>query len=162
MSYFGRDTFLRGKHHSRIQKRDRKWFTNISLTVITSDVPWTPKLQREKKEVTQEGLMVDREEGDLCPFLEAETPTHRGLCCWWVFSKLSSTHTRWRFFSTEGLPPTESLKSLLWNCRANSNLNGYVGSLSVLGKVDILIFLAEEHISKLTELPFKKIDPIFN
>ena len=127
MSYFGRDTFLRGKHHSRIQKRDRKWFTNISLTVITSDVPWTPKLQREKKEVTQEGLMVDREEGDLCPFLEAETPTHRGLCCWWVFSKLSSTHTRWRFFSTEGLPPTESLKSLLWNCRANSNLNGYVG-----------------------------------
>lgn len=54
---------------------------NISLILVTSDVPLTPKLQRVKKKVTQEGLMVEREKGGLCPFLGAQTPTHRGLCC---------------------------------------------------------------------------------
>ena len=35
-------------------------------------------------------------------------------------------------------------------------------SFSVVGKIDIQLFLAEEHISKLREFPLKNIEQIFN
>lgn len=104
------------------KKNDIKKQTKTSLIVVTSDGHWTPKLQRVKKN-HQNGLRVERNEGGLCPFLGAQSHTHRRLCSWRVSLSRPPPH-KMKVFSTESLPSPETRKSLLWNYRANSNLNG--------------------------------------
>lgn len=79
------------------KENDIKKQTNKNLS-DSCNLWWSPnpKVAKGEKKNHQNGLMVERKEGGLCPFLGAQSYSQRALQLDSI-TKSSSTHTRWRF-----------------------------------------------------------------